>query len=132
MANVAVYAMNMGQPALLYLVPCTLGTMSYMGWKRQELRQLWDGPRVLSTADDIVYGPPSGGTENGQELEGRSPSSSKSHEVASGGEATFGEQGDGIEEGGIVDDEMGGTPLLSTSQDIASSGESFAPSRKAD
>lgn len=56
MANIAVYVMNMGQPALLYLVPCCLGTMVYLGWKRQELRQLWEGPRVLETAEDIVFG----------------------------------------------------------------------------
>jgi signal peptide peptidase-like protein 2B len=58
MANVAVYVMEMGQPALLYLVPCTLGTMIYLGWKQHELRALWDGPRVLLTADSIVYGTP--------------------------------------------------------------------------
>lgn len=57
MANTAVYVMKMGQPALLYLVPCCLGTLVYIGWRRQELRQLWDGPRVLRTADDIVLGP---------------------------------------------------------------------------
>jgi signal peptide peptidase-like protein 2B len=31
MANAAVYIMEMGQPALLYLVPCCLGTMVCMG-----------------------------------------------------------------------------------------------------
>lgn len=58
MANVAVYVMEMGQPALLYLVPCTLGTMSYLGWKRLELRALWEGPKMLQLADSIVYGTP--------------------------------------------------------------------------
>eukprot|EP00526_Cylindrotheca_closterium_P006810 CAMPEP_0113619368 /NCGR_PEP_ID=MMETSP0017_2-20120614/9832_1 /TAXON_ID=2856 /ORGANISM="Cylindrotheca closterium" /LENGTH=722 /DNA_ID=CAMNT_0000528937 /DNA_START=208 /DNA_END=2375 /DNA_ORIENTATION=- /assembly_acc=CAM_ASM_000147 len=58
MANVAVYVMEMGQPALLYLVPCTLGTMSYLGWKRGDLRALWEGPKVLQLADSIVYGTP--------------------------------------------------------------------------
>jgi len=48
--------MHMGQPALLYLVPCCLGTMAYMGWRRKELQQLWDGPRVLRAADDVVFG----------------------------------------------------------------------------
>jgi hypothetical protein len=56
MANMAVYLMNMGQPALLYLVPMTLGTMSFMGWRRNELRGLWDGPKVLDSADRIIYG----------------------------------------------------------------------------
>lgn len=44
MANSAVYLMKMGQPALLYLVPCCLGMISAIGWRKQELRQLWDGP----------------------------------------------------------------------------------------
>lgn len=57
MANFAVYAMKMGQPALLYLVPCCLGTMSYLGWKRGELNELWNTPKVLSTCDEILYGP---------------------------------------------------------------------------
>ncbi|KAG9154454.1 hypothetical protein Leryth_023904 [Lithospermum erythrorhizon] len=30
-----------GQPALLYLVPCTLGTCVALGKKRGELKQLW-------------------------------------------------------------------------------------------
>jgi len=56
MANIAVYVMNMGQPALLYLVPCCLGTMAYMGWRRGELQDLWHGPKAIRAADDIMYG----------------------------------------------------------------------------
>ena len=56
MANTAVYLMNMGQPALLYLVPCCLGTMGYMGWKRNELDGLWHGPKAIRTADKLLYG----------------------------------------------------------------------------
>jgi len=56
MANAAVYLMQMGQPALLYLVPCCLGTMAYIGWRRHELHELWSGPRALRAADAIVYG----------------------------------------------------------------------------
>eukprot|EP00538_Stauroneis_constricta_P006271 CAMPEP_0119549340 /NCGR_PEP_ID=MMETSP1352-20130426/3067_1 /TAXON_ID=265584 /ORGANISM="Stauroneis constricta, Strain CCMP1120" /LENGTH=771 /DNA_ID=CAMNT_0007594873 /DNA_START=163 /DNA_END=2478 /DNA_ORIENTATION=- len=55
MANLAVYLMQMGQPALLYLVPCTLGTMAFMGWRRGELKDLWEGPRLLDVADKITY-----------------------------------------------------------------------------
>lgn len=58
MANAAVYLMNMGQPALLYLVPCCLGTMAYLGWRRGELRDLWDGPRAIRIADAIAFGEP--------------------------------------------------------------------------
>lgn len=56
MANTAVYVMEMGQPALLYLVPCCLGTMVFMGWRRKELSALWDGPRVIRTADVMLFG----------------------------------------------------------------------------
>ncbi len=56
MANTAVYIMEMGQPALLYLVPCCLGTMVYMGHKAGELKDMWDGPRVIRAADEIMYG----------------------------------------------------------------------------
>ncbi|GAB4857146.1 Signal peptide peptidase-like 3 [Ancistrocladus abbreviatus] len=38
------YLMNgYGQPALLYLVPCTLGTAVVLGFFRGELKDLWDG-----------------------------------------------------------------------------------------
>jgi len=40
---VALHVMKMGQPALLYLVPGTLGTTLVAGWRRGELRALWDG-----------------------------------------------------------------------------------------
>lgn len=30
-----------GQPALLYLVPCTLGTVALLGWQRGQLTDLW-------------------------------------------------------------------------------------------
>jgi signal peptide peptidase-like protein 2B len=56
MANVAVYVMRMGQPALLYLVPCCLGTISFLGWKRGELKDLWNTPRVLVAAEGILDG----------------------------------------------------------------------------
>ncbi|PKA59386.1 Signal peptide peptidase-like 1 [Apostasia shenzhenica] len=36
------------QPALLYLVPSTLGPVIFLSWIRKELRELWDGPRPIS------------------------------------------------------------------------------------
>jgi signal peptide peptidase-like protein 2B len=55
MANIAVVLMERGQPALMYLVPTTLGTFLFLG--RHELKDLWQGPRVLSWADRLVrYG----------------------------------------------------------------------------
>jgi len=56
MANMAVYLMNMGQPALLYLVPCCLGTMCFMAWKRNELNSLWEGPKAIRAIDEMLYG----------------------------------------------------------------------------
>jgi len=55
-ANIAVYVMNMGQPALLYLVPACLGTMVVLGKRRNELDDLWHGPKVIRAADAMVYG----------------------------------------------------------------------------
>ncbi|KAG2470476.1 TRPM7 protein, partial [Polypterus senegalus] len=34
---------KMGQPALLYLVPCTLITSSIVAWRRKQMRQFWVG-----------------------------------------------------------------------------------------
>ncbi|CAB9512429.1 peptide peptidase-like [Seminavis robusta] len=56
MANMAVYLMNMGQPALLYLVPCCLGTFTFMAWRRNELGSLWEGPKAIRTVDAMLYG----------------------------------------------------------------------------
>ncbi|EMP29146.1 Signal peptide peptidase-like 2A, partial [Chelonia mydas] len=35
--------MKMGQPALLYLVPCTLLTSSLVAWRRKEMKKFWQG-----------------------------------------------------------------------------------------
>jgi len=56
MANMAVYIMQMGQPALLYLVPCCLGTMMFMAKRAGELSDLWEGPRVIRAADALMWG----------------------------------------------------------------------------
>lgn len=68
MANAAVYLMKMGQPALLYLVPCCLGTMVYLGRKRGELDDLWENSKVINSCDEILYGEY---FEDGQEENGR-------------------------------------------------------------
>ena len=64
MANVAVYLMNMGQPALLYLVPCCLGTICFMAWRRNELLSLWEGPKAIRTVDEMLYGIQDGESSN--------------------------------------------------------------------
>lgn len=48
--------MEMGQPALLYLVPCCLGTMMVLANQRGETAELWKGPKVLIAAERIVNG----------------------------------------------------------------------------
>ena len=53
-AYLAVWGMQMGQPALLYLVPATLGTMFFLGWRRRELSDLWRGPKLLIKANRMV------------------------------------------------------------------------------
>lgn len=52
LAIIAVVVMQRGQPALLYLVPATLGTFLVLG--RHELKDLWKGPQVLVWADRLV------------------------------------------------------------------------------
>jgi len=54
MANAAVYLMKMGQPALMYLVPTCLGTISFIGWRRGELNEFWNTPKVLKMCDEIL------------------------------------------------------------------------------
>uniref|UniRef100_A0A2K5N319 Signal peptide peptidase like 2A n=1 Tax=Cercocebus atys TaxID=9531 RepID=A0A2K5N319_CERAT len=40
---VVLVLMKKGQPALLYLVPCTLITASVVAWKRKEMKKFWKG-----------------------------------------------------------------------------------------
>jgi len=57
----ALCIMGIGQPALLYLVPCTLGTTLLLSCCRGEFRQLWNGRPVNQGAqqqDDIERNPP--------------------------------------------------------------------------
>ncbi|KAH7365457.1 hypothetical protein KP509_18G029200 [Ceratopteris richardii] len=39
--------MHAPQPALLYLVPSTLGPVMFLAWVRNELHELWNGPRPV-------------------------------------------------------------------------------------
>lgn len=40
---VVLMVMKTGQPALLYLVPCTLITVSVVAWSRKEMKKFWEG-----------------------------------------------------------------------------------------
>lgn len=48
---VALLIMTIGQPALLYLVPGTLGTTLVLAWRRGELSQLWSGNPICQTGN---------------------------------------------------------------------------------
>lgn len=109
MANAAVYITEMGQPALLYLVPCTLGTMTYKGWKRNELKSLWDGPKILKQADYVCYGNLSPTAASGEE--------ENSASVVTGGNETM------IMEEKFMDDETGDVVPLISLKDGSSGGE---------
>jgi hypothetical protein len=50
---VALLVMESAQPALLYLVPCVLGSILLVGWRRGELKALWKGrATTLKTEDE--------------------------------------------------------------------------------
>uniref|UniRef100_F6Z7M0 Arginine/serine-rich coiled-coil protein 2 n=1 Tax=Xenopus tropicalis TaxID=8364 RepID=F6Z7M0_XENTR len=48
--------MKMGQPALLYLVPCTLLTSSVIAWRRKEMKKFWNGGgyEIMEHMDNAV------------------------------------------------------------------------------
>jgi len=69
---VALVVMKMGQPALLYLVPGTLGTTLVLGWRRGDLKVLWEGTpgvRHVGHADCEANGTPDAGTEVGNVID---------------------------------------------------------------
>lgn len=65
MANIAVYLMEMGQPALLYLVPCTLGVIIKMSMSRGEFAEVFKGPEVMDKANEILDEIEGGGGSRG-------------------------------------------------------------------
>ncbi|CAK8676848.1 signal peptide peptidase-like 2B [Clavelina lepadiformis] len=46
---IAMYVMMVGQPALLYLVPCCLLSTFFVALKRNELKDIWNAETVIST-----------------------------------------------------------------------------------
>jgi len=51
---VALYFMESGQPALLYLVPCSLMSTVFVALWRKELKDLWNGFRSVTTSVSSV------------------------------------------------------------------------------
>lgn len=54
MANIAVYEMNTGQPALLYLVPCTLGILVIYTKYDGTFNEMWEG--ISNTSNTLNGG----------------------------------------------------------------------------
>lgn len=54
-ATLAVYLMQKGQPALMYIVPLTLTVLVIRGHVHGQLSSLWSGPARLVNADEVVY-----------------------------------------------------------------------------
>lgn len=50
---VVLVLMKKGQPALLYLVPCTLVTASVVAWRRKEMKKFWKGSGYQVCASSI-------------------------------------------------------------------------------
>ena len=53
-ANMAVYIFQMGQPALLYLVPMCCGTVALLAHVRGEFYDFWNGPKVIRAVDNMI------------------------------------------------------------------------------
>merc|ERR1719253_876086 len=53
-AYVVVWTTKSSQTALLYLVPVSLGTVFFLGWRRRELSELWSGPKIIKKANRMV------------------------------------------------------------------------------
>lgn len=64
-ANILVYVMKQGQPALMTLVPCVLGPMIFLAHRWGELGEVWRGPRIISTADRLLFDDEDEDTEDG-------------------------------------------------------------------
>ncbi|GLD92089.1 hypothetical protein PINS_up000622 [Pythium insidiosum] len=47
-----------GQPALMYIVPLTLGSVCLMAYCRGELKEMWEGPECLDMQFQDQYGAP--------------------------------------------------------------------------
>ena len=49
-----VVSITMSQPALLYLAPICLAAIFFLGLKRRELAELWQGPRSMWKANKLI------------------------------------------------------------------------------
>lgn len=99
-----------GQPALLYLVPCTLGTAGVLAWARGDLPALWCGEIV--DVKDHVSGDASytdqdqtveGGAANASAVAHRVVPEQESVSIPANSSSTTGERGSGIESAHLLD-----------------------------
>lgn len=88
LANVAVSLMGMGQPALMYLVPTTLGTLSILAWKNGDLKAMWTGVGLQDDSrlsDDELEGGDAGYNVVPRTVPGSSGGASSSGQVVNDG-----------------------------------------------
>ena len=99
----ALVAMGQGQPALLYLVPTTLGLTAGVAWRRGELREMWEGSgggHVATTHVAAAAGSINGSSDGAPDAStalagssaglGSSPSSSRTKTKTKGSYAAIG------------------------------------------
>eukprot|EP00276_Gloeochaete_wittrockiana_P000482 CAMPEP_0184674626 /NCGR_PEP_ID=MMETSP0308-20130426/87339_1 /TAXON_ID=38269 /ORGANISM="Gloeochaete witrockiana, Strain SAG 46.84" /LENGTH=215 /DNA_ID=CAMNT_0027122247 /DNA_START=300 /DNA_END=947 /DNA_ORIENTATION=- len=46
---IVLFTFKAAQPAMIYLGPSTVGAVSILGWRRNELEELWSGKSLVST-----------------------------------------------------------------------------------
>jgi hypothetical protein len=87
--------------------------MTYLGWKRSELKSLWEGPKVIATADEIVFGrrPTAARAAAVDETAVSNAATATAAEIAAAADV-------------FVDDETGDVPLLSTGTSSVTTGSS--------
>ena len=107
--------MGMGQPALLYLVPCTLGVLIFQSRRDGRLTELWNGPPQLATTYYAPLSSPSSSSSTSSSSSSSAPSSSARGGGALGGRespSSFGHMGAPNQTAGLEEEED--THLLGT------------------
>lgn len=93
---------DQGQPALLYLVPCTMATIIGLGWRRGELDKLWDWEERENVERPLGHDLEAGERRENNNIRGgggASNHSSASGSSASSHSSSSNDGGEGLEEG---------------------------------
>jgi len=84
MAILASVIMRMGQPALIYLVPCTLWLFLILAWRRGEVRTLWDGLHIQRPSSMVPLCPGSGDSSGGEDGGGMGEDGERAEHIEGG------------------------------------------------